>query len=447
LRNNAVPPDASSSPTFKAGAATHCITPDKPLWLAGYASRTSPARGKLSDLFASAVVIEDQTGQRLAIVSIDLIAITPIIGDSVLSALAAKHGLSRREVLLFPTHTHYAPEFRPDKAPFFHIPGEFAKKLPVEADRLAALIIDVVDRAFLCVEPVRLFVKRTAADFAHNRRRLGVKGGNASTTDFYDHEVPILDCIDTAGHRKAILFGYACHCTTIPPDDLRYSSDWAGHARAILQQNFAGATALFIPGAGADQNPEPHGSVECSQRHGEALALAVQSALITPGTEITGAIRCEFEDVPLDLERVSPGQLERMLVSDDPPQRVKARCLLDQLARGETLITSYPVPVHVVRFGNELILCALAGEPVVDWSHKLKQLMRDQCPANPLPLPWVAGYCNDMFGYLPTRRIQAEGGYEGGRAYLWNWIPAPITDCAEGRITAAATRLLKRTHS
>jgi hypothetical protein len=445
--NNAVQLDASSAPNFKAGAAALCITPDEPLWLAGYASRTSPARGKLSDLFASAVVLEDQTGQRLVIVSVDLIAITPIIGDIVLEALAAKHGLSRREVLLFPTHTHYAPEFRPDKAPFFHIPKQFAVRLPELAHWFASQIVEAVDRAFLCMESVRLFAKRTTVGFAHNRRRYGVKGGNASEADVYDHEVPILDVIAQAGHRKAILFGYACHNTTIPPDDLRYSSDWAGRARAILQQNSPGATALFIPGAGADQDPEPHGSVECSEHHGESLAGAVQSALDVGGTEIKGAIRCAVENVSLDLEPVNPERLELMLVGEDPPQRVKARCLLDQIARGETQIAAYPAPVHAVRFGNELILCALAGEPVVDWSQKLKQLMREPSLANGAPIEWVAGYCNDMFGYLPTRRIQAEGGYEGGRAYLWNWIPAPLADCAEDRIIAAATHLLQRIES
>ena len=51
------------------------------------------------------------------------------------------------------------------------------------------------------------------------------------------------------------------------------------------------------------------------------------------------------------------------------------------------------------------------------------------------PLIWVAGYCNDIFDYVPTRRIQAEGGYEGGRANLWNWIPAPFTEDVEDRIT------------
>jgi neutral ceramidase len=434
----------STAPIFKAGAASLCITPNEALWLAGYASRTSPARGKLSDLYASAVVIEDHAGQRLVIVSVDLIAIAPIIGDAVVRAVTANYGLSRQEVFLFPTHTHHAPEFRPDKAVFFNIPSEFAARLPEFAKQLTSQIVEVIDHAVQCIEPVRLFARRATVGFAHNRRRHGVKDGHASEVDIYDHDVPILDCIAAAGSRKAILFGYACHNTSIPADDLRYSGDWAGHAKAILQQSNPSATALYIPGAGADQDPEPHGSVDDSRRHGESLASAVQNALSVHGTEITGSIHCAVEDVSLDLQPVARERLEQMLASDDTPQRVKARFLLGQLSRGESLITSYSVPVHAFRLGNELILCALSGEPVVDWSHKLKQNVREQLQTTYKPLTWIAGYCNDMFGYLPTRRIQSEGGYEGGRANLWSWIPAPFTADVEDRITAAVLRLLKR---
>jgi hypothetical protein len=64
--------------------------------------------------------------------------------------------------------------------------------------------------------------------------------------------------------------------------------------------------------------------------------------------------------------------------------------------------------------------------------------------ADRAPLVWVAGYCNDMFGYVPTRRIQQEGGYEGGRANLWSWLPAPFTDEAEDLITHSIERLVQR---
>jgi hypothetical protein len=127
-----------------------------------------------------------------------------------------------------------------------------------------------------------------------------------------------------------------------------------------------------------------------------------------------------------------------MLESNDPPQQAKATFLLDQLNRGEPLITTYSAPLQVIGFGNELVMVALSGEPVIDWAQKLKQV------AAPFPYAWIAGYCNDMFGYLPTRRVQAEGGYEGGRANLWSWIPAPFTDDVEDRIADAIHELMIR---
>ena len=65
-----------------------------------------------------------------------------------------------------------------------------------------------------------------------------------------------------------------------------------------------------------------------------------------------------------------------------------------------------------------------------DYAHKFKEEFK----AN--GLVWVAGYCNDMFGYLPTARIQQEGGYEGGRANLWSWIPMPFDQTIETRMIA-----------
>ena len=130
---------------YKAGAATVCITPDEPLWLAGYAARTEPARGKISDLYASALALEDEDGQRFVIASMDLIAITPAIATSVVAAARMRHGLSREQLLLTATHTHYGPEFRPDKQVFFNIPDEYGAKLPAVAERLAAALTHVID--------------------------------------------------------------------------------------------------------------------------------------------------------------------------------------------------------------------------------------------------------------------------------------------------------------
>jgi len=57
---------------------------------------------------------------------------------------------------------------------------------------------------------------------------------------------------------------------------------------------------------------------------------------------------------------------------------------------------------------------------------------------------WTSAYCNDMYGYVPTSRVQQEGGYEGGRANLWSWLPSPWTSTVENRITTTVHQLVQQ---
>ena len=54
------------------------------------------------------------------------------------------------------------------------------------------------------------------------------------------------------------------------------------------------------------------------------------------------------------------------------------------------------------------MIVALASETVVDYSLRLKgELSRANGPT-----VWIAGYSNTMTGYIPSRRVLLEGGYE-----------------------------------
>ena len=48
--------------TWRVGAARVNITPDQPLWMAGYASRTHEALGKYCDLWIRTCALEDSAG-------------------------------------------------------------------------------------------------------------------------------------------------------------------------------------------------------------------------------------------------------------------------------------------------------------------------------------------------------------------------------------------------
>ena len=79
--------------------------------------------------------------------------------------------------------------------------------------------------------------------------------------------------------------------------------------------------------------------------------------------------------------------------------------MLESLDKGQKLPTHYRAPVAVWQFGSDLTLVALSGEVVVDYVHLIERAI------GPLQL-WLSGYNNDVFGYLPSARVLAEGGYE-----------------------------------
>ena len=45
------------------------------MWMAGYAARDKPAEGKMTDLWAKALVLEDPAGKRAVLITLDLVGI------------------------------------------------------------------------------------------------------------------------------------------------------------------------------------------------------------------------------------------------------------------------------------------------------------------------------------------------------------------------------------
>jgi hypothetical protein len=414
--------------SWRAGVASVTITPAEPMWLAGWAVRKEPARGMLSDLFATALVLEDGAGEKLIVVAVDLIAMPRGLCDAIARRVQEKMSVARDRFVFAASHTHCGPEIRADKVLFFNIPEKFAKKIEPLARRLEEQIAAVVMEAAQNLEPVRMFVRKTSARFAHNRR---------ADQGLLDHEVPVLDLVKSDGARKAVVFGYACHNLTMPPEDLRYCGDFSGFARDEIEKAHAGAKALFIAGCAADQNPEPRGSEELARQHGKELGHAVLESLRTQGVEVEPEIRVAMGDVTLEMQPVTQEWIESALASDDAPRRVKAQFLKERLASGDTLARNYRAVMQAIQLGRQVLLIAMSGEPVVDWAHRFRRKFAG-------PMVWVAGYCNDMFGYIPTKKIQAEGGYEGGRANLWSALPAPWTGDVEERVASCIHRLVNQ---
>ena len=428
-----------------AAAGAVIITPTEPLWMGGYAARDKPSDGKVHDLFAKVLVVEDLTGHRLVIVTADLLGITRELRTAI-ETQVQQYGVGRGNLLLNASHTHCGPELRSDRLLRLGIDARYAalsqQYVRLISKRIAKLVGEVVSR----IEPARLVYSYARAGFAMNRRLPTEKGFiNSPNPDGpTDHQVPVLRVENAAGELKSILFGYACHATTLSIQQL--CGDYPGFAQQYLEEAHPGVVALFMNGCSADQNPYPRRTLDLARQHGRALANGVETALMTKNQkQLRGSLKVDLQNVTLRFaDPPTRSELEKELASGNKYIRIHAQGLLDELdARGEIQIIFDHFPIQVAQFGNDLTLVGICGEAVVDYSLRCKK----ELSGNSGNAVWVAGYCNDVFGYLPSKRVLLEGGYEAGAAMRYTRFPGPFDESVESRIVAGIHELVLKVRS
>jgi neutral ceramidase len=419
---------------WRAGVAKINITPQHLMWMSGYAARTKPAEGKLQDLWAKALVLEDPKGQRAVIVTMDLVGIPRDLSLAVCSELQERYHLPREAILLCVSHTHSGPVIRHNLDDMFELDETQRKLISDYTQALKAKLVAVVGEALRQVAPVQLAWGNGQAAFAVNRRNnkeadVPQLRSAGQLEGPVDHDLPVLSVRDAQGHLRAIVCGYACHATVL--SDYLWSGDYPGFALMQLEQAYPGAVALFWAGCGGDQNPLPRRSVARAQEYGRQLADGVRAVLNSAMTPITGKFAAAYREIDLPFgELPTREQLVKESTAKNKALAARARHLLQRLDRGVLLPRSYPYPVQTWQLGPGLIFIALGGEVVVDYSLRLKKELGPR-------RTWVAGYCNDVMAYIPSLRVLKEGGYEGGGAMIYYGLPAAWGPRVEELIVAA----------
>ncbi|WP_077028006.1 neutral/alkaline non-lysosomal ceramidase N-terminal domain-containing protein [Fuerstiella marisgermanici] len=437
----------AAEPAWRAGVARTKITPDGPYWMGGYASRKRPSEGTLQDLYAKAIAIDDETGSRVVIVTTDLLVITRELGDAVKRRVLETYKLPASHLLLNCSHTHCGPEIRLYRESLHNIPPESARKMHNYVRRLETQLVDLVGQAIANQAPASMSFAEGNASFAVNRRNnraadVPALRSAGNLIGPVDHSVPVLKVTDRDGSLRAVLFGYACHNTVMSFH--KTSGDYAGFAQQYIEEKHPGAVAMFVMGAGGDQNPEPRRKVEYLSKYGRTLADAVETTLADSQREVTGSLRAALASAPLEFQPHADREtLKKQTESTNQYERWKANYILGELKAERTVPRKYELPVQAIQFGNDLLLLAIGGECVVDYSLRTKrEFHRDDGPEI-----WVAGYSNDVFGYLPTLRVLKEGGYEGGGHMVYTKFPGPFTETVEERIFETLDQLVRQVGS
>lgn len=402
--------------SWEVGVARAKITPEQPLHLAGYASRNRPFEGIAADLYVKALALEDSQGSRAVLVTSDLIGFRSNVAERICDQIEKRTGLKRERILLNSSHTHTGPQLSLDPTPNSDgMTPEDARATVAYTERVIDQTAETAAQALADLQPATLFHGVGVAKFVMNRReptpngvRLGVNPRGLA-----DRSVPVLRIESSDGELRAVLFGTACHNTTLTGQHYVVSGDYAGFAQMHIEEQYPKATALFMTGCGGSANPYPRGTLELAKAHGSELGEEVCRLLedrkgLKP---VGGPLRVELEPTALPLQTPpSREEIDRMLSGRGGWEPFMARKMLEVLERGEDLPTEYRTPIALWQFGDDLTLVGLPGEVVVDYVPLIVNAV------GPLDL-WIAAYCNDVFGYLPSAAVLEEGGYETRGVY------------------------------
>lgn len=432
--------EAATDPSslIDVGIASTDITPELPIWLAGYAARTRPADKIDRPLALQAIAFRDHAGQTCVVVAVDNCEVNQWIAAPALKRIQQVYGLPPERVIIVSSHSHSTPVLEGALDGMYPLGQAEMEQVRAYGEKLQIQIADTVGAALTNLAPARIEHSVGRCTFAMNRRAFTTKdviiGENPDGP--VDWDVPVLKITSTNGTVRAIVFGYACHATTVHGEDFyTVTPDFPGYARAHLETVYPGAHAVFLTGMGADCNPSPRGSLLMSQRHGLELAGAVVGVLNHPMRYISGPIEFSYTELDLPLENPPTREkIEQDSQSQNQYVRNRAMRYLRILDKGEPL-PKVRLPIAVLKFGNRLTFVFMGGEVVADYARKIKRVFAEQNP-------WTVGYAYDVPCYIPSARIVKEGGYEADSSLIYYSIYGPFKPAVEETVFDCITQLI-----
>jgi hypothetical protein len=430
---------AAADAEWKVGLASVKVTPEQPVALSGYSNRTKPFAGVTADLFVKALVLEDKAGQRGVIVTSDLLGFPAAVAEPICERIRERTGLKREQILLNSSHTHAGPKLSLEPPGNESADAGEALRTVEYTRALQDKVVEVVVQAASQLEPAKLSWGGGVIHFAMNRREFTPNGVilGVNPRGLADRSVPVLRIDTPDGKLRAVLFGAGTHGTTLGGDNYQVCGDYAGFAQAHVEERHPQVQAMFLLGCAGDSNPYPRGTMELAREHGLTLANEVCRVMETKLRPVNGPLKVAFERAAVPMQTsLTREALEQIVKGRRGAQVYVAERMLALLDKGEQPATHYSCPLSVWQFGGDLTLVGLSGEVVVDYVTMLEQAL------GPNQL-WVAGYCHDVFGYLPSARVLREGGYETRGLYSGGvgYFDAKAQDVVVEHVTGLARQV------
>lgn len=402
---------------FRASASKIDITPAGPQWLLGYGPRKSTG---VHDRIYHRVLAMDDGRTQFFLVSSDLCLFSPELYDQVAANLQKATGIERKQFWWSVTHTHSAPEVGPPGVYKVLLKGRSDHEWDAEyTDQISASLVKAVEQARARLEPARLSTGLGTSMANINRRARDVDGKislGLNPDGPVDRQIGLIRVERPDGSLIALAANYAIHGTVLSGANTAISGDAPGVVTEYLEK-MLDATVLFVNSAAGNAAP-------------------IYSVYPTPGAGHLSEFRVLLGDRILQANKLlAKASADVTLRLDEFSVDTALKPVLEwptELARyaraedsGKVLVR---LPVRILRLNDTAIWAA----PVELFS----EIAIDIRSRSPFPQTFYFGYTNGWFGYLPTARAFAEGGYEPQTS--------PFTEAAESDLTRQVVAYLKK---
>jgi neutral ceramidase len=419
---------------LRAGSSHSDITPPVGTPLEGYIERRGNSTGVHDKLTAKAIVLEGADGNRIAVVSCDLVGVGRWVIDYAREKIQVRTDIKSNNVMVAATHTHSGPRGVVD---FFTGEDVFAKGLFDRklSESVGNGIIEAVVNANRRLREAKIGLGRgNVAGLFSNRR---------SPDGPFDPELAILE-IDALGDKQLIgcAANYACHPTVLGPSNLLFSADFPAYAADTVLTTVkkkvgeGSAEVLFLNGAAGNVSTRftrREATFGEAERIGRALGVAILKVMqgigkmssdisISTASEIIKLPQRKLPSLDFVKSDLMRGEeiLRQLKTSGADSGQIRVVESMTEGAKG--LIAAYgyakqfegrefDVEIQVFRIGDVVTLCAVPAEMFVEFGLQVKRKLRK---LNPL----MVGYANGFIGYVLTEEAYREGGYESLSTFL-----------------------------
>ena len=417
---------------WAVSCATVDISPTQPVPLAGGAARAGAYTSLHSKLEANAMCL-GLGANCVLFVTLDTFFTGREIRDH-LCRVAGRHGLLATQVIVAASHTHFAPGLDRSKPMLGAVDDDYVAFVERQLEQLVDVVLSGAKTE------ATLSAGQRATMLAVNRRRrwpfptVSKRAVNFSASTVMapnpqgarDAMIDVIAVKDGAGRTLCVAWKLACHPVCFPHSHA-VSSEFPGVVRERLRDAFGrGIPVLYWQGFSGDTRP----NVPAERGLKNWLKMVLQG----PGFGVFDLIGWRAWSDALALEVVGALQVKGRVLPADRLDVSQIAIPLADIVVSDDHLEARPVVIQRVGAGSAAELLFVAAEVCSPYLQLLGH--SDQTI--------FCGCAGDVFGYLPSEKQLAEGGYEAGVFLHYFGLRGRLNADGERAVRAAVARLRAR---